>query len=233
MNKPLVSVILPIRNGAKFLKKTLESVFNQDYENIEVIVVDNDSTDNCQEIVKLFDVKYFHQENRGVGNSRNWGVKIASGDLIAFIDADDLWVVDKLSKQVKYLEENQKIAIVATNQRLTLESGQEVPAWVREGQLDSDLKGYLPSAIMVRRWVFESIGYFNPEFETSSDADWFFRLKDSGLKMSFMPEVLVQRRIHDTNQSNAVEQVQSELLKIVRMSVNRKSKELNNINSID
>lgn len=112
MADPLISVIIPVYNGEQFLHETLDSVFAQTYTNIEVIVIDDGSTDKSAEIIKRYPaVRYIPQENRGVGKARNTGIKSSSGDYIALLDQDDLWLPEKLKIQVEIALRNQKSGI--------------------------------------------------------------------------------------------------------------------------
>lgn len=105
-----VSVIIPIYNKEKYIEKCLESVLNQTYSNLEIIVVDDASTDSSLEIVKKISDERIKiialAENKGVSNARNEGIDLATGDYICFLDADDYWVLDKIEKQVKFIEDN-------------------------------------------------------------------------------------------------------------------------------
>lgn len=111
MSNPLVSVILAVKNGDRYLAQGLQSIFNQDYPYFEVIVVDGRSTDNTATIVRSFaqlsqPLRYIYQTEEGLANAWNLGVATASGEFIAFLDSDDLWTSDKLSSQLKILNAN-------------------------------------------------------------------------------------------------------------------------------
>ena len=106
MGKPLVSVIIPVYNGERYLEAALKSVIEQDYCPIEIIVVDDGSTDKSAEIAKYFkEIQYIFQSNKGPGpaNARNTGIRAVKGEYIAFLDADDIWMPNKLSIQMNYL----------------------------------------------------------------------------------------------------------------------------------
>src|SRR3954451_23570366 len=104
MELPLVSVIIPVHNGAKYLRAALESVFAQTYSPFEVIVVDDGSVDESGVIAQSFnDVRYIHQANQGVAAARNNGIGAARGEFLAFLDQDDLWTTEKLKLQMGYL----------------------------------------------------------------------------------------------------------------------------------
>ncbi len=113
MNKK-VSVIIPLYNAEKYIGRTLQSVLSQTYDNLEIIIVDDESPDNSVKICKQFTdsrIKILHQKNRGLPGSRNTGIRYASGDYIAFIDADDIWLPEKLAKHIAHLESNPDVGI--------------------------------------------------------------------------------------------------------------------------
>src|SRR3990167_7556109 len=106
MNFLTVSIIIPAYNAGKYIKGVLENLFLQTYRNIEIIVVDDGSTDNTEQIVKAYQnrgVRYIYQQNKGVAGARNAGIKEAKGELIAFLDADDFYLPEKIEKEVGFL----------------------------------------------------------------------------------------------------------------------------------
>src|ERR1700694_2891614 len=109
-SNPLVSCIVPVYNGERYLRSALESIFAQDYRPLEVIVVDDGSSDKSAVIAQDFkQVRYMHQTNQGVATARNAGLAAARGEFIAFLDQDDLWMSDKLSIQIEHLLKNPEI----------------------------------------------------------------------------------------------------------------------------
>src|SRR4030067_1442187 len=112
MADPLIIIIIPVYNAEQYLPETLDSVFTQTYTNIEVITVDDGSTDKSAEIIKRYPaVKYIRQKNGGVSNARNSGIKASSGDYIAFLDQDDLWLPEKLKIQLEIASRHQESGI--------------------------------------------------------------------------------------------------------------------------
>lgn len=114
MNVPLVSVIIPAFNCANFIRKAIESVLGQTYQNIELIIIDDGSKDNTAEVITHFEDKviYVYQENGGVSKARNAGIRKSSGEYIAFLDADDVWEKSKLEVQIRIMEENINIGLL-------------------------------------------------------------------------------------------------------------------------
>lgn len=222
MTDPFVSVILPLFNGERFLEDAVNSVRNQTYPHWELIAVDDGSTDGSAGRVDAFpDVRLLRLPHGGVARARNAGIEAAGGELIAFIDQDDRWVPEKLELQIRYLQNNPNKGFVLGLQKMVLCAGVARPRWLKPELLETPQMGYLPSALIVRRAVFERVGLFNACFETASDSDWFFRAKDAGIESAHVPRVLVVRSIHHANQSNSRETT-SDLLQVVRKSMQRK-----------
>jgi glycosyltransferase involved in cell wall biosynthesis len=142
-NNPLISVIVPVYNGRRFLAETIQSVLAQTYRPVEVVAVDDGSTDGSAAIVESFSsVICIQQSNQGVAAARNRGVEASQGELLAFLDQDDLWVEEKLEKQVAYLQQHPGVGYVLSHVQFFLEPGMKKPAWVRDGLLDEPRPGY-------------------------------------------------------------------------------------------
>jgi glycosyltransferase involved in cell wall biosynthesis len=218
----LVSVIIPVYNGERYLAEALQSVLSQTYRPLEIVVVDDGSTDGSAQVVRSFSqVHCIQQQNAGVAAARNAGISASHGEFVAFLDQDDLWAPEKLSVQVAYLRKHPEIGYALARQRFFLQPGTNRPAWLKEQLLQGDQVGYLPGTMVVRSTVLGQIGPFDTAYGISSDSDWFARAKDCGILMSILPQVLLFRRIHDGNLSSEVQRIQSELLKILRGSIAR------------
>lgn len=225
MKNPLVSIVIPVYNGGHFLKTALESVLAQDYQPYEIIIVDDGSTDNTAEIASSVpEARYYYQANQGVAAARNRGVLAARGDYLAFLDADDIWAPGKLSLQVSLLRSHPEVGYCFTYQKTFLEPEiAQMPSWVREDMIEKEQPGYVPSSLVVRRKVFDQVGFFDPGYETGEDSDWFFRARDSGIALSIIPETLLYKRIHSSNLSSQVKKSHSNLLRAVKASLSRKN----------
>jgi cellulose synthase/poly-beta-1,6-N-acetylglucosamine synthase-like glycosyltransferase len=211
----MVSVVVPVHNGARFLGEALRSAVDQDYAPIEVIVVDDGSTDASEAVARSFPVRYLHQENRGPAAARNTGIETSRGPFIAFLDADDMMLPHKLRVQVGHLVEHPEVDCVLARQEVRVEDGVTPPAWLREDRLVGDAWGVPPLSAVVRREVLERIGGFDPRFRVSEDLDLLFRLRASGAGIRILEDVVMIRRLHGANLTYATADLRSSLLRSV------------------
>ena len=188
MTPPSISVVIPAFNAEKYLGEALESVFAQGYEPLEVLVVDDASTDGTVAVADGFaGVRVIRREHGGAGAARNAGVAFATGEFIAFLDADDVWTDGRLALMTPGLKEG----IDA------------VSGWVIEfGDSREDTpatQAVLPSTSIVRREWFARVGPFNDSLRVGEFIDWWARAREAGLEEAVVSSVVARRRIHQTN----------------------------------
>ena len=219
---PLVSVIIPVYNGGRYLRTALESVFAQTYRPLEVIVVDDGSVDDSGVIAQSFNgVRYIHQANQGVAAARNNGIEATRGEFLAFLDQDDLWTSEKLKLQIGYLLTHPDLGYTLTQQQFFLDPDATLPAWFRKELFSSVHTGWVLGTLVVRRTAFEKVGNFATGYSAASDGDWFFRAKAVGITMAVVPELLLLKRIHGANESAHAKEILSELRKVIKSSLDR------------
>lgn len=223
----LASVILPVYNGERFLAEAVDSVLAQSRPELELVAIDDGSTDASADILADYAARdprvvVITQANAGVTAARNAGIAASRGNYIAFLDQDDRWMPDTLALHIKALAADPGLGYTLAQQVCFLEPGAEEPEWFRLQHLDAPVAGYLPGALCARRSAFDRIGGFDERFAISSDADWFARARDAGIAMQLLPEATLQRRIHDVNQSRHAEVIQQELFQLLAESIRRK-----------
>lgn len=206
---PLVSVVIPTYNSARLVTEAVESVLAQTYARFEVVVVDDGSTDDTPDRLAPFGprVRVIRQENRGPAVARNTGVRAGTGDLVAFLDSDDLWMPDKLKQSVAALEGDAEAGVVYTDFRMhEIETGlrYQVPMYRTSGRMARRLfvecRGVSTSTIVCRRACLDKVGLFDEELFRAQDWDMFIRLAEV-FPFRFVPEVLTERRLHRGNLS--------------------------------
>jgi glycosyltransferase involved in cell wall biosynthesis len=217
-----VSVIVAVLNGERFIIPALQSIFTQNYAPYEVIVVDGNSVDRTAPISQFFrSVKYICQGGRGLACGRNTGLEAAKGELIAFLDSDDLWLSNKLSTQVDYLLQNPEIHYVNAWVKFFVEPGARLRPGHTKTFLDQVHVGRTPGTLLARRSVFNLIGSFDPALSIACDVEWFKRAKDRDVPMFIIPDVLLYKRIHDRNLSSDVRTNRREVLSLIRRTIGR------------
>lgn len=200
MMAPRVSVLIPTYNCGRFLAEAIDSVLEQSFTDYEIIVVDDGSSDNTPEVMLRYpQVKYLRREHCGVSASRNAAVREAQGEIVVFLDADDLWTPDKLEKQVAYLDENPDCMLVFTKAENFYHDGTAQQGSRQEELFNSSLERCIITCA-IRRSVFEKYGLFRTDYPYGEDTQFMFRLSIAGLSLDHcLPEVLYKRRIHSNN----------------------------------
>lgn len=224
---PLVSVIVPVYNGEDYLAEALDSILAQTCQDLEIILVNDGSTDSSPALAQHYatahtNIHCLHKSNGGVTVARNDGIRRSRGRYIGFLDQDDRWARNALEIHLQRLQANPALGYSVARQRCYLQPGAPRPEWFGLQELDTPVAGYLPGALLVRRELFEQIGYFDLRYPISADADWFARARDAGIPMAEIDAVVLERRIHRHNQSAQAERIHDELFNLLHASLRRK-----------
>ena len=212
---PLVSVIIPVWDGEAFIEETLQSVFVQTYQPLEIIVVDDGSLDATPALVKKYAaVRYLRQENTGAAAARNWGVRHARGEFIAFLDADDLWTPDKLEQQMLVFRNNPKIDIAFCYLRKFYTANIDFQAPAEPG--------YITSAAVIKAQVFFDVGPFSTELHAGEFIDWYNRASEHGCRSFMIAEAALLRRIHENNMGKQKKSDRRDYMKLVKAALDRR-----------
>lgn len=218
-----VSVILIVRNGARYIGAALDSVLRSKTRPLEIIVLDGGSTDDSVSIASERNLtRVLRQQSTGIANAYNEAIAASRGDLIAFISHDDLWAPCKLDVQEAFMRAHPDCLLSVGMVEHFLEPGATPPAGFRRDLLDRPHPGWIMEALMARRQAFDVIGPFNPEYAVSEDTDWFARARDLGVPSAVLPDVLVHKRVHGTNASLTEARISHLLLRAMRSSIERK-----------
>ncbi len=220
---PLISVIIPTYNTELYLEEALESIQNQDYPNIEIIVVDDGSTDNTAEILKKYDVQYYYQKNNGVSSAMNSGFELAKGEYIASLDADDLWNSNKLSLQMKMFEEDSNLEIVFCHvKQFVCPKINLLDTQLSISKDKAIMKGFSSIAMLIKEESFKKIGNFNESYKYGDFIEWFGRAQDKNVKYTIHDNILAYRRIHKSNMTKNKADARQDYLRIVKEIIARK-----------
>lgn len=204
---PLVSVIIPVYNGSRYIASAIESVFSQSYQNIEIIVVNDGSRDDTYEKIKpyLDRLKYIYQKNCGASAARNKGIMNSAGEYVAFLDHDDIWLPEKIKTQIKYMSEHPEIGMVHSGCGFIDSDGKHLDGinWAIgiEGKCFKELfiknRIMMPTAF-IRKTCFNKIGLFAEDIRYCDDRELWMRLSRE-FPIGYINKLLAYYRIHDSN----------------------------------
>jgi glycosyltransferase involved in cell wall biosynthesis len=219
-----VSAIIPVYDGARYLGEAIESVRAQTHRPIQVIVVDDGSSDESARVAQQFGdaVQYIFQEHRGASAARNRGVEFARGQFLAFLDADDVWLKEKIERQLQAFDADPALDMVF--------------GYVQEfhsPELDERVKsktiakpdlqpGYVTGTMLIRRESFLRVGMFDTGLVLSEFMDWYLRARELGLHESIVPQLLLRRRIHESNTGIRLRDARNQYATVLKAALERR-----------
>ena len=202
VSPPLISVVLPVYNGERYLREALDSLLAQTYEHLEIILIDDGSTDHTPEIIAGYadPVTCLRQANAGPAAARNVGVARARGDFVTFMDHDDIAHPEKLERQLACLDERPDAdACLVYVQNFWFDELADERRRLAGRPLTQPVLAYTLPSMLARAAVFERVGPFDARFRVGQDTDWFIRASELGVIFAPVEEILYYRRIHRTN----------------------------------
>lgn len=217
---PTVSAVIPVHNGEAFVGEAVRSALEQTRPALECIVIDDGSTDATREIIDGFgdSVRYIRQHRGGVSRARNRGAREAHGELVAFLDHDDVWLPDKLERQVGALRAHQAMALCAVQ---VIDAHGRPQLVKRLAPVEGLVAGMLlftaetvscSSTGLVRRHAFEAMGGFDPALSMSADWDLLLRMLLEA-EIAYVDEPLVGYRVHGSNMSRRIDTMERDMLR--------------------
>ena len=222
---PLVSIIMPVYNGSNYISESLGSALNQTYKNIEIIIVNDGSSDNTEEIVKSYGtkVRYFKKENGGVSSALNLGIKNMKGKYFSWLSHDDMYSNDKIEKQIEALKKLDKDkrdkTILYSNWILIDKNSKKFDDFKIEKRYDVRKLNYplYPilkcvvhgCSLLIPKRCFDEVGLFNPKEKTTQDYEMWFRMFPK-YNLLFQPNFFVKFRQHDQQGTNTIKGARSE-----------------------
>lgn len=222
---PRVSVIVPVFNGAAFLGEAIHSILAQNYAPLEIIVVDDGSTDDTGTVAANFGdaVTYVRQQNQGPAAGRNHGLRLATGELVSFLDADDRWPLGRLNHHVALLMQQVNVQLVIGLTYLVRfgngAQGTAVPI------LPAPLVQHQVGSATYRRAIFDRIGGFDPDLRFGEDREWFQRALALDVALFITPEVALEYRVRPGSLSDGQVDFKHGFLAALRAHLNRRRAE--------
>jgi len=224
--KSVVSVIIPVYNCERYLGEAIESVLAQTCGPLEIIVVDDGSTDHTADVARSFApaVRYFLQAHAGAPAARNRGAELARGCYIAYLDADDLWVGEKLERQIDSFDEDPELDMVCgcVEQFVSPDVDEEWAARIHCP--DEAMRGPGPLTMLIREEALRRVGLFETRWKIGESISWYARAMELGLKTLMLPDAIVRRRLHRDNMSVHWRDTRSDYLHIVKEALDRRRK---------
>jgi len=220
--EPFVSVVIPVYNGEAFLREAVESVLAQDHPNLEILIVDDGSTDRTAEIIAGLpvDVRCFPQPNSGASAARNRGIRNATADLVAFLDVDDLWPQGSLRLLLRELAADPSL-LLARGWAQVMELDPATGAYEYRGAPRESFPDYIGAALY-RKEVFSRVGFFDATLRFAEDVDWFNRARELRVPMSRIDAVTLHVRRHGKNMTHGRSLAELNLLKAFKKHLDRR-----------
>lgn len=219
---PLVTAIIPVYNGERFTERTLQHVVSQNYPALEIIVVDDGSTDATGDIVNRMDmdVRYFRQDNQGPASARNRGLKDASGEYIFFLDVDDYWPENNIRLLVEQIHADDHLDVVRGYAQLVFEDPKTGDVTFG-GNPKESFADYIGAAVY-RKTVFANVGLFDPTLLFGEDSDWFVRARECQIPMKRIEDTTLYVRRHGGNMTRGKDLVELNVLHVFKKALDRR-----------
>ena len=224
-DRTLISIVIPVFNCERYLSDAIESVVRQSYKPIEIIIVDDGSTDRSAAIAKSFGplIKYVSQPHRGIAATRNRGISISRGSFFAFLDCDDIWTGNKLMLQMALFQANSDADIVFGHVQ------QFISPELDENQkknlycpTEEKMPGYVAGTMLIRRQSFVRAGPFETNLRIGEFVDWYIRAREMGIKSIMLPDVVLRRRLHADNTGSRDRDSRTDYVRILKASLDRR-----------
>jgi glycosyltransferase involved in cell wall biosynthesis len=218
--RPLLSVMIPVWNGAAFLAEALASVLAEAAHPYEIVLVDDGSTDQTPAIARSFGgpLRYHRQAHAGLAVARNQALALAQGGLLAFLDADDRWPRGRVALLRRALDLHPDCGLAQGRlQRLVRTAGSD-----RFTLVDESWRAPSVCTALIRRSAFDRVGLFDTRFPNGHDVDWLLRARETGLAEIAIDDVTLHYRRHDANMTNDIAVDQPALLRVLARAVARR-----------
>lgn len=219
-----ISVIIATCNRAGLIRAAIESILRQSYQPLEIIVIDDGSTDDTAAVLQCLvtdtgaPIRYILQPNRGLPAAHNHGLRLVHGDIVAFLDSDDLWAEARLPAQLSCFQpdgaEGMAVGVVLGRTQRFVDGAKVNPTELAAA--NAHPFHYSLAGSLIARWVFDQVGGFDETFHSSADWDWFMRAREMGIRMAVYPHVTLHMRVHGGNMTQQRDVVNLDALRVVQ-----------------
>lgn len=220
----LISVIVPVYNAARYVREAIDSIVAQTYDQVEIIAVNDGSTDQSLHVLSEFAEKItiIDSVNKGIASARNLGIAATKGHYLAFLDADDTWEANKLRLQLDHLNQNPSMDMVFCSFQEFLSPDLQGDILARRVLKAGPMKVAAAGTMLVPRNVFDRVGLFSEELRSGEFIDWFARAKELGLAALFTDDCLYHRRSHDDNHTLKADRLHADYLRVIKAALDRR-----------
>ena len=197
---PDISVVIPVHNGERYLAECIQSVLDQNLAGLELLVIDNGSTDGTADVARAFSsIRYFHLADKGLSKALNHGLEQCRGAFLAFLDADDLWPPNRLAVQLAVFARSPAVELVFGHVEQFISPELEESAKAKLNIRDKRLPGRYRGTMLIRQESFWRVGQFEPSMDFAEFIDWYMRAAEHHIREVMLPDVVTLRRIHGAN----------------------------------
>lgn len=224
MEAPLITVIIAVYNGARYLAAAIESALAQTYEAVEIVVVDDGSEDGSGAIAEKFlpRVRYARHPHEGMGAARNRAIALARGSLFAFLDADDAFPAGRLELQISAFRADPALEAVYGHVREFVSADLEPAAARRLRTPAARIQGRLVGAVLIKREAFFRVGLFDTTLKVGVGLDWSARAAEQRLKSLILPEIVLERRLHNENNGLRQKDHRDQYIHVIKAALDRR-----------
>lgn len=217
-------MIIPVYNAEKYVAQAIESVLGQTFNQIEIIAVNDGSTDNSAEVLSTYSnrIQIISSTNKGIGAARNLGVSKSQGRFLAFLDADDYWDLRKLEVQMEMFEQNPGLDIVYCSFMEFLSPDLSAEMMANRMLKASAMSGAVAGTSLVKKSSFDKVGLFSEQWKTGEYIDWYARAKEQNLMMKHIDHCLYHRRSHSDNHTVRESESKRDYLHVLKASLDRR-----------
>ncbi len=219
-----LSVIIPVYNGERHLAEAIDSVLAQNHRSIEVIIVDDGSTDGSANIANSYgsSIRYYKQPNLGTAAAKNRGTDLACGEYLAFLDADDIWPEDRIRVQLKAFDAHPDVDIVSGYVKQFFSPDMTESVKKRIHNSTDLIPGHVISAMLIKHQAFFRVGLFETQWKVGADMSWYLRSQEMGLKIMILPDLVLLRRIHESNKGITKRSFINQRAQILKAALDRR-----------
>lgn len=218
-----VSVVMPVLDGERYLEAALDSIVEQGHPDLEIVVVDDGSTDGSADIASQYTDIVLRQEHRGLGTALSRGVAATSGELLAFLDADDLWTAGRLDTMLAALDADGELGAVLGQVEQFFSPDLDPAHRDRLQVAAMTIPGFVQGAMVIRRAAFDEVGSFDAALSAAPILDWWQRAEDAGLRHRMLDAVVLRRRIHASNHTHTLGgALRSEYARMLKQGLDRR-----------